>query len=1066
MKCDCRIEKCCCTELKNESILHVIKTLESKIVNVVEDQDFFKKFDQGRNEYLYFCTLCHRYGSPSSGKHFEMGGDWIFKGVSFSKVPRKKNYYFKRHLKSKQHLQSIEREKHDDKTKFFGGKPSFAERKQSTENLCRASQYVIDYNLSFSHLGVLAGLMKLVNPPKILPLGNQNHSRKNFGDLLQSNYEAIISSIKEELNAINTNTKQKIRLMLSFDKGTANNDAGRQAIVASHVGTDGHLSERVLSVARIFDCNAIGHVEHVKNNVSSFIDLKLISVICTDGAATYTGGTAGMHEIMISQPSFHPKLILLNDLCHRTELLLKLVMPDWLKESFDLTKSFGKIFDKGDKMNQYINEFCSLESSYDHIKLASMSDTRYIEYTHVHISSFLNNIQLYHNFFSSILNKNHLVDYHDKARFGFEIIKNPLLICRLLLANDVFVQASLMEKVGQSTNFGAFDFVKVVSSFKNYLISINDVPNVCKYLFENNTLRLNFTYNKKSYKVDMIFDISNVDLIQMRHDYFSWIKNILFYFDEYFEPHSVMTMIINLFSFNSRSVDEKHEIAISLFKNSNLDFLRCGFKCLGFEQCICLKNELNRYLDHVNSIKDTFKKNGEFDYKELLAFYLSKPEVAKLNITNVIRIIELAQLLKPNQSTTERVFSIVDKTVDGHFEGKYIDSSCNLDLVDPVVVSKLNSNFVMLDAKSARLNFIKKNHREAYMKSYDKTSHSKVVNKLTTKLLSKSKVNCKRKRLTFETKSKKPRYSDAPKESSSKTKIGDNLSINSQPIADTESVDDPQPIADPESIDEPEPIGNDLPKLISANQPCSSGSSIEISDTRIYCICKEKPGVSPDSDFIGCSRNRFCISRKERLNDMNVLGGDWFHKRCIGMKQVPSKNWFCNKCKLNKNTNKKVTLRSLLITELLKMNKKIKVLKGISNENSLIGCFSHSLFDNHMMYDKVLNDLKSTLNMIVSNLSNKSMHEENNPLSFLVSKIINSYTAIDFNDEHSRNNFCATVNVKTHSHLFIHLFAYKEQTDVWIIKGDNIFKKFTLDCISTYEKFKPSTKFIIFLKKC
>lgn len=42
-----------------------------------------------------------------------------------------------------------------------------------------------------------------------------------------------------------------------------------------------------------------------------------------------------------------------------------------------------------------------------------------------------------------------------------------------------------------------------------------------------------------------------------------------------------------------------------------------------------------------------------------------------MNIVNVLRALEIVQLLKCSQSATERIFSIIARTVDGRYENRY-----------------------------------------------------------------------------------------------------------------------------------------------------------------------------------------------------------------------------------------------------------------------------------------------------------------------------------------------------------------------------------------------------------
>ena len=46
-----------------------------------------------------------------------------------------------------------------------------------------------------------------------------------------------------------------------------------------------------------------------------------------------------------------------------------------------------------------------------------------------------------------------------------------------------------------------------------------------------------------------------------------------------------------------------------------------------------------------------------------------------MKITNIARLIEATLLLKPTQSVTERVNSVIEDTVSGRFEGEYLNEN-------------------------------------------------------------------------------------------------------------------------------------------------------------------------------------------------------------------------------------------------------------------------------------------------------------------------------------------------------------------------------------------------------
>ena len=71
-----------------------------------------------------------------------------------------------------------------------------------------------------------------------------------------------------------------------------------------------------------------------------------------------------------------------------------------------------------------------------------------------------------------------------------------------------------------------------------------------------------------------------------------------------------------------------------------------------------------------------------------IIFYLNKENInviSDLKITNVARFLKVCQLLKPSQSSTERVMSFLKKVVEGHYENTYKwgkTTNSGVDIVD------------------------------------------------------------------------------------------------------------------------------------------------------------------------------------------------------------------------------------------------------------------------------------------------------------------------------------------------------------------------------------------------
>ena len=74
------------------------------------------------------------------------------------------------------------------------------------------------------------------------------------------------------------------------------------------------------------------------------MDTKQIISVCTDGASSYTGHLAGMHQKLIADEQYKENILHIPDVCHRIECLLKSTMPEWLEDLLDETSTIANYF--------------------------------------------------------------------------------------------------------------------------------------------------------------------------------------------------------------------------------------------------------------------------------------------------------------------------------------------------------------------------------------------------------------------------------------------------------------------------------------------------------------------------------------------------------------------------------------------------------------------------------------------------------------------------------------------------------------------------------------------------
>ena len=337
-----------------------------------------------------------------------------------------------------------------------------------------------------------------------------------------------------------------------------------------------------------------------------------------------------------------------------------------------------------------------------------VSETRYVEYLHSHIEAILRNMSVFSKYLPLIIDTEKLPRIIDQAKSILDTINSPHFISNLIFCNIVFLQAAIVEKVAQSKTFGPHDYDKVVKSFKEFLESIEDnIPEYCVNLIKCGELSYKFIYRKCQHVAEHLYKFQENDEEILISQYKRWITQLLSNLEEYIGNPEAIDLMIKFFEIDSLNLEEELGDKInqfrSLFSQFNISFLPCNIRCTGLSSCKCVPAQVQDFFN----MKDIFKKyktNEKTNYKDLFRFFLSKYTEAgkKSNITNIMRIMETATLMKCNQSSTERINSVISNIVHGHFEHRYTNPDTNPDMVNAICMLKCNFNMHSINVKLAR----------------------------------------------------------------------------------------------------------------------------------------------------------------------------------------------------------------------------------------------------------------------------------------------------------------------------------------------------------------------------
>ncbi|XP_018010446.1 uncharacterized protein LOC108667861 [Hyalella azteca] len=373
---------------------------------------------------------------------------------------------------------------------------------------------------------------------------------------------------------------------------------------------------------------------------------------------------------------------------------------------------------------------------------------------------------------------------------------------------------------------------------------------------------------------------------------------------------------------------------MKLFESVNVQFKTCGNECQGLQECSCLKND---HANFMNIFRDQWRAAPQNklvrygsataqSYTHAFAHYISANNSTPTYPVNIIRCLEVVQLMKPTLAATERVMSHVEIAVRNRFESPgYMnetksDEETGIDTVHIEAFLRCNTNMVQHDADLAEEIF--SNRNEQSLKETKKFNSKSLTHGLERldgnhrKNIFQKKCNLKEpkkyKKIKTDCLLKFPELEEVPDScgsfsASSESRhypAGDPTPIV-QPADNAGQLSD---ITDSRGVDAcEEPLENQLCPMENVNTNLGNENSQATKTMEIYCICEiskeENPTKKKPCKWIRCCGGKKCESYIERMATRNVAGGNWFHLECLQMNKMPNGPWSCKKCNDKKTAN-------------------------------------------------------------------------------------------------------------------------------------------------------------------
>lgn len=732
-----------------------------------------------------------------------------------------------------------------------------------------------------------------------------------------ANFYQIKDKMKEDDNTIFLPTGQLPRYMLAFDKGTAVKDSQRQPIVMTKVDPKTGLPTECLVAASVIPkANAKGALDHVTSECKKVLSTERVVFTSSDNESVYAGNKSGVGVRMTRDESYSEKIIRLDDICHRVE---KMMFPpakqykkdrqeeQWVIETTHKARQIIGLVLTHPKLTTLLRgyaEECKTNNVIFHT-FQPVVNVRFSEYLSGALNCLIKNLTLMIKVLPIIISdgSDHDSLTKDVASKILTLINDRVFIARLFLLDKVFQPIAVLEKSAQAKDFGPLDYIEI----RKDLIKKLENSKFCdeeeiKQIVDTGKFMYSYHYRKDNKE-----NIVNLDDINLRKkpsrspklmgkdcwdQYQKWVDNILRRLDTFLNVPECVNLVVSIFNLEEELTpeifDKKLNDLRDLFILVNTDFEVCGELCENFN-CICLKRELDAFLKHVyhrkDKRKDKFIVNRKIDYLDLYRFYLCEDNISiieNLAIKNVLRALEVCMIMKPSQSSTERVVSQIKRTVRGRFEniarfGKVKD----IDMVNVNVFLRMNSSIQTMDPKkSAKIFTQTLKHRQSIKKT--KPLHEKSI---TLKRLLKNPIK-------FETNRKKPflKLKSARllplKESRKKMAIVKHdfknrlkRKLNQFSFDDNTNVDTSKVRCDSRIM----------------NMDCSNEISKEKMLPQKNCLDSCRNPKSGLFEWVRCVKKDNCKSKIKRDNE-GYIWGDWFHDVCIGVKYHKKKEYLCYSC--------------------------------------------------------------------------------------------------------------------------------------------------------------------------
>jgi len=603
------------------------------------------------DEDVMFCIHCRKFPKTAQSSNgipnpFSVGTN------NYRKDP------INSHESSRAHLDCIARSAREEKQNMVINIPTTPIKSFSTTPLGRAIQKMkesdlVRFRLLFNTAYVLAKNGKPLSDMDML-CQLQEKNGVDIGVNYRNNQRArdFVKAISDSIkNQACLELKQSNFISILADGSTDTTISEQELVYARYVNKDGEIKTQLLNIEEVASSDSVGVYNGICAAISSCglsmadlvaadnSDTPTLVSACFDGAAVMQGHKNGVISHITKEA---PWVIPMHCIAHKLELAaLDAIKKDHYLQKFEtVMKGIFLFYHYSPKRRREVKEIATLiDSELCHI--SSVKQVRWLASKHRALIGLVNNYEVITTHFEHAASRNSS-DEAAKAKGFLRDMLTVKFVHFLHHLTDCMVVLSSLSKTFQKTDIISSD---VITNLEAHLMKLQDLktnPGNCMTKFNNMFNPVTKSFLEIQLKGDILTTASTDAFID------KLITHIEARFENFKKDPLVCLQALD-YRFMPDSRDE-------LLAHGTRDLS----KFLEHFSAIFPQDQNQHVLDHYINLKvhlKQFKKTSLTPQDVLVSVLRNKA----YNLTNVLKVVEIALVLSPSTAECERGFSTMNR---------------------------------------------------------------------------------------------------------------------------------------------------------------------------------------------------------------------------------------------------------------------------------------------------------------------------------------------------------------------------------------------------------------------